>query len=95
MSSSKVIKIDQEPESRAERLMLYASRPLDEDDSLNGLPEFQHFPKVRERYNRIPDRLKKKPASTAHVVALAQLVRDALNSLTAEVEKLGRLYGKK
>jgi len=70
--------------TRAGKLLDQVSQDLDEDYSLNGLPEFQGFPKLLSQYAGIPKSLKMKPANVGHVMVLAQ----AFGKLTAEIEEL-------
>ena len=76
--------MDSSYETRAGKLLDQVSQDLDEDYSLNGLPEFQGFPKLLSQYAGIPRSLKMKPANAGHIMVLAQ----ALGKLMAEIEEL-------
>ena len=79
--------MDSSHRSRAGRLLDQVSQDLDEDYSLNGLPEFQGFPKLLSQYAGIPRSLKMKPANAGHIMALAK----AQAELGLEIEILRKV----
>ena len=76
--------------TRAGKLLDQVSQDLDEDYSLNGLPEFQSFPKLLSQYAGNPTSLKMKPANAGHIMALAK----AQAELALEIEKLRKVLEK-
>ncbi|MGB6067057.1 MAG: hypothetical protein WBG50_19800 [Desulfomonilaceae bacterium] len=82
--------MDSSNKTRAGRLLDQVSQDLDEDYSLNGLPEFQGFPKLLSLYAGIPRSLKMKPANAGHIMVITK----ALAVLAGEIEKLKKSLGK-
>ncbi|MGO9570729.1 MAG: hypothetical protein ACLP5H_24655 [Desulfomonilaceae bacterium] len=82
--------MDSSHKTRAGKLLDQVSQDLDEDYSLNGLPEFQGFPKLLSQYAGIPRSLKMKPANAGHIMVIAR----ALAELAGEIEKLKKSLGK-
>jgi len=76
--------MDSSYETRAGKLLDQVSQDLDEDYSLNGLPEFQGFPKLLSQYAGIPRSLKMKPANAGHIMALVEVYGE----LAAEIDEL-------
>ncbi len=95
MTASTVIPITQANGTRADKLLHRAEERLSEESSRNGMPELARFPNLRSKYKATPNSLKQKPADTGHVVALAELVSDALMKMTREIEKLKKSLGKR
>ncbi len=94
MASSKVIDINRPSGARANKLISRFHEGL-HNSPPNGLPELGKFPKLLSRYAALPKLFKEKPANTAHIVALAQMVFEVLAKMAEEIDDLKKALGKR
>jgi hypothetical protein len=87
MTVPKIDGKEQREESRAGRFISHFNVSVLEGNSIDGLPEFQNYPKVRRKFLQTPMRLKKETASKAHVLALTKAVFDMVGTLSAEISR--------
>ena len=90
MTSSKVIHASG---ARANRLICRFHEGLGHNSPSSGLPELGRFPKLLSRYVGLPELFKEKPANTAHIVALAEMVFEAVTKMAQEIDDLKKARG--
>jgi len=95
MASSKVIDINRPSGARANKLISRFHERLGHNSPFSGLPELGRFPKLLSRYVGLPELFKEKPANTAHIVALAQMVFEVLAKMAKEIDDLKKERGKR